>query len=123
MPSSAASARSACSRSSIQVCARSFNAAAMSSSKPWICASSSTSACASSSTEPKPSVTSSWAITSSTFSVVDEQLGQLAELAVAPLALLALRDDVDVPAGQLRGQAHVLAAPADGDVLHVVRAR
>ena len=69
----------------------------------------------------KPSVTSSWAITSSTFRLVHEHLGQLAELALPPLAVLAVGDDVDVPAGELRSQADVLAAAADRDVLLLVR--
>ena len=43
-----------------------------------------------------------------------EQRGALGELALAPLALLAFGHDVDLPAGQLAGEAHVLAAPADG---------
>ena len=43
-----------------------------------------------------------------------EQGGPLGELALATLAVLRLGDDVDLPAGQLRGQAHVLAATADG---------
>ena len=51
---------------------------------------------------------------------LDEQLGGFAELAVAPLAVLALGHDVDVPAGELRGEPDILAAPADGDVLHVI---
>ena len=36
-----------------------------------------------------------------------------AELFLAALALLGLGQDVDVPAGELRGEPHVLAAPAD----------
>src|SRR5690606_33634027 len=42
-----------------------------------------------------------------------EQGGALGELALTALALLALGHDVDLPAGQLAGEAHVLAAPAD----------
>src|SRR6185312_8183184 len=42
-----------------------------------------------------------------------EELGAFAELALAPLAILALGDDVDLPAGQLAGETDVLAAPAD----------
>ena len=51
---------------------------------------------------------------------VHEHLGQVAELALAPLAVVSIGNDVDVPAGQLRGEAHVLAAPADRDVLLLI---
>ena len=37
-----------------------------------------------------------------------------------PFALFLLGQDVDIPAGQLRGQAHVLATPANRDVLLLV---
>ncbi len=43
-----------------------------------------------------------------------EQLRALGELLLPPLALFLLGQDVDIPAGQLRGEPHVLAAPADG---------
>jgi hypothetical protein len=39
----------------------------------------------------------------------------LFELGLAALGFLFLGQDVDVEPGQLRGQAHVLAAPADGE--------
>ena len=44
-----------------------------------------------------------------------EHLGALLELRLAALRLLLLGQDVDVPAGELRGEADVLAAPADGE--------
>mgnify|MGYP003693925623 CR=1 FL=1 len=44
---------------------------------------------------------------------IDEQLGALLELGLAALGLFLLGEDVDVPAGELRGEPHVLAAPAD----------
>ena len=44
----------------------------------------------------------------------------LAELLLAPLALLGLGQDVDVPAGELRGEPHVLAAAADREAELVV---
>ena len=44
---------------------------------------------------------------------LDEHLAAGAELFLAALAFLGLGQDVDVPAGELRGEAHVLAAPAD----------
>ena len=44
-----------------------------------------------------------------------EQLRALGELLLPPLGLLLLGQDVDVPAGELRGEPHVLAAPADGE--------
>src|SRR5579871_3560549 len=50
-----------------------------------------------------------------------EQLGPLGELALAPLGILALGHDVDLPAGQLAREAHVLAAPADGQRQLLVR--
>ena len=43
-----------------------------------------------------------------------EQLRALGEFLLAALGLLLLGQDVDVPAGELRGEAHVLAAAADG---------
>ena len=39
----------------------------------------------------------------------------LGEFLLAALGFLRLGQDVDVPAGQLRGEAHVLAAAADGE--------
>src|SRR6478672_789332 len=50
-----------------------------------------------------------------------EQGGALAELALAALGVLALGDDVDLPAGQLAGEADVLAAAADGQRQLLVR--
>ena len=38
----------------------------------------------------------------------------LGEFLLAALGFLGLGQDVDVPAGELRGEAHVLAAAADG---------
>ena len=52
---------------------------------------------------------------------LDEQAGAAAELLLPALALLGLGQDVDVPAGELAGQPHVLAAPADGEAELVVR--
>jgi hypothetical protein len=46
---------------------------------------------------------------------VHEELGAGREFLLAALRLLGLGEDVDVPAGELRGQAHVLAAAADGE--------
>ena len=46
---------------------------------------------------------------------VHEQFGALGEFLLAALQFLGLGQDVDVPAGQLRGEAHVLAAAADGE--------
>ena len=43
-----------------------------------------------------------------------EHVRALGEFLLAALGLFLLGQDVDVPAGQLRGQAHVLAAAADG---------
>src|SRR5215217_2228130 len=45
----------------------------------------------------------------------------LGELLLTALALLRLRHDVDLPAGQLRGEADVLAAAADGQRQLLVR--
>src|SRR5262245_15670691 len=44
-----------------------------------------------------------------------ETLRALGELLLPPLRLLLLGQDVDVPAGELRGQPHVLAAAAYGE--------
>ena len=43
------------------------------------------------------------------------------ELLLAALRFLGLGQDVDVPAGELRGEPHVLAAAADGERELVVR--
>ena len=48
-------------------------------------------------------------------------LGALLELGLAALRLFLLGEDVDVPAGELRGEPHVLAAPADGERKLLVR--
>ena len=48
-------------------------------------------------------------------SVSWKQLRALLELRLTALALLLLGDDVDVEPGELGGQPHVLAAPADGE--------
>ncbi len=53
-------------------------------------------------------------MTSSTSRASWNSGGALGELALAALALLALGHDVDLPAGQLAGEADVLAAAADG---------
>ena len=45
---------------------------------------------------------------------LDEYLGAALELGVAAFGLFLLGQDVDVPTGELRGQPHVLPAPADG---------
>ena len=52
---------------------------------------------------------------------VHEELGALGEFLLPALGFLCLGEDVDVPAGELRGEAHVLAAPADGQGELVVR--
>ena len=44
-----------------------------------------------------------------------KQLRALGEFLLAALGFLGLGQDVDLPAGELRGQAHVLAAAADGE--------
>ena len=43
-----------------------------------------------------------------------EHVRALGEFLLAALGLFLLGEDVDVPAGELRGEAHVLAAAADG---------
>src|SRR3990167_8894477 len=45
----------------------------------------------------------------------DEELAAVVELLLATLRLFLLGEDVDVPTGELRGEAHVLAAAADGE--------
>ncbi len=50
-----------------------------------------------------------------------EQGGALAEFLLATLGVLRLGDDVDLPAGQLRSEAHVLAAATDGQRQLLVR--
>ena len=52
---------------------------------------------------------------------VDEHLRIGAEFLAAALRFLGLGEDIDVPAGQLGGQADVLAAPSDGKTELVVR--
>ena len=42
-----------------------------------------------------------------------KMLGALLEFLLAALGFFLLGQDVDVPAGELRGEPHVLAAPAD----------
>ena len=51
----------------------------------------------------------------------DEQSGAAAEFFLPALAFLGLGQDVDIPAGQLAGQPHVLAAAADGEAELLVR--
>ncbi len=51
---------------------------------------------------------------------VDEHLAAAAELLGAALGFLGLGQDVDVPAGELRGEPHVLAAPADREAELIV---
>ena len=48
---------------------------------------------------------------------LDEHGAAGAELFLAALGFGLFGQDVDVPAGKLRGQAHILAAPADGEAL------
>jgi hypothetical protein len=43
-----------------------------------------------------------------------EQRGTLDEFLLATLGFFLLGQDVDIPAGQLRGEAHILAATTDG---------
>ena len=43
-----------------------------------------------------------------------EQLGAFGEFLLAALGFLGFGQDVDLPAGELGGQPHILAAPADG---------
>ena len=45
---------------------------------------------------------------------VDENLGAAFELGVTAFGFFLFGEDVDVPAGKLRGEPHVLPAPADG---------
>src|SRR3546814_9696043 len=52
---------------------------------------------------------------------VDEHLRAGAEFLLAAAGLRLLGHDVDVPAGEDRGEAHVLAAPADRQRKLVVR--
>ena len=54
---------------------------------------------------------------------VDEHLAAAAEFLGAPLRFLGLGQNVDVPAGQLRGEPHVLPAPADRQAAAGRRAR
>ena len=51
---------------------------------------------------------------------VDEHLAAGAKLLGAALGFLGLGQDVDVPAGQLRGEPHVLASPADSQAQLIV---
>src|SRR5260370_16315636 len=51
---------------------------------------------------------------------VDEHLAAAAELFRAPLRLLGLGQDVDVPSGELRAEADVLTAPSDGQAQLIV---
>ena len=77
-------------------------------------ASSSTGTNATSSMLVKPSVTSRWAITSSTSSASMNICERVRNSSARRSDSCGLGQDVDVPAGQLRGEAHVLAAAADG---------
>ena len=45
---------------------------------------------------------------------LDKDLGAGLELGLTSLELFLLRQNVDVPAGELRGETHVLPAAADG---------
>ena len=123
MPSSAASARRFCSTLVEIGLGALLSASAISSSKPWIAASSSSLGVGH--VLDRGEALGDQELGDHLLDVerVDEHLGQLAELALPALAILGLGDDVDVPAGELRGQAHVLAAPADRDVLHAGRGR
>jgi hypothetical protein len=44
---------------------------------------------------------------------LDEHLGARAEFLLPPLAFLGLGQDIDIPAGELGGEPHILPAPAD----------
>ena len=46
---------------------------------------------------------------------VDEHARAIFEFGLAALRLFLFGQDIDVPAGELRGEPHVLAAPADGE--------
>ena len=52
---------------------------------------------------------------------VHEQFRAFLEFGLTAFGLIGLRHDVDVQSGQLRGQAHVLAAPPDGQRQLLVR--
>src|SRR5579875_1831517 len=46
---------------------------------------------------------------------IDEKLRARPEFLLAPLRFLFLRQDIDIPARELGGEAHVLPASADGE--------
>ena len=50
-----------------------------------------------------------------------EHLGALLELGLAALRFLLLGEDVDIPAGELGGEPHILAAPSDRERKLLVR--
>src|SRR5207248_3304879 len=51
---------------------------------------------------------------------IDEQLAAGAELLGAALRFFGLGQDIDVPAGQLRGEPDILAAAADGEAQLII---
>ena len=61
----------------------------------------------------KPSEASSWATVSSTSSDSMNSCGAGGEFLLAAFGFLGLGQDVDLPAGELGGEAHILAAAAD----------
>ena len=72
------------------------------------------------SSESKPSVTSKCATTSVDVKGLDEHLDELPQLVLPPVGFHLLGKDLDLPTGQLRRQAHILAAPSDGVALLVL---
>ena len=50
-----------------------------------------------------------------------KRCGALGEFLLAALRFFGFGHDVDIPAGELRGEAHILAAPADGERQLLVR--
>ena len=63
----------------------------------------------------KPSEASSCATVSSTSSDSMNSCGALGEFLLAALGFFGFGQDVDLPAGELGGEAHILAAAADGE--------
>ena len=69
----------------------------------------------------KPSEASSWATVSSTSSDSMNSCGAGGEFLLAALRFLGFGQNVDLPAGELGGQAHILAAAADAQRQLLVR--